>query len=211
MAYLILGWLFGLLSPRIVDAIRNKYVRRDLAKAIRSEAGDLQYRVAISSFLLAQEYGEVSKEYLAWLKPKVAQYKGNEPIQSIQKFVQALLDASNDQLLAVAEHVRAPEGKGLSLKRFSASFVEASIGQLQRFPANYQVLVHEFRNQLSVLNQEIDCATEYLRMTFDSSLSGDNHARLTSDLSYKYTVIQGMCMRVADRLQAVIDYRLSKI
>jgi hypothetical protein len=64
LPYLLLGWLLGLLSPRIIDAIKAKYARRELASAIHSEAEDLQYRVAITSFLLVQRYGVVSRDYL---------------------------------------------------------------------------------------------------------------------------------------------------
>ena len=84
LPFLLLRWLLGLLSPRIIDAIRAKCLRRDLAVAIRSEAQDLQYRVAATSFRLAQWYGEVSRDYLIWLKPKVMQYEGNEPVQSVR-------------------------------------------------------------------------------------------------------------------------------
>lgn len=208
---LLIGWLLGLLSPRIIEVIRAKYLRRDLARAIHSEAEDLQYRVAITSFLLVQKYGQLSREYLVWVKPKLLCYEGNEPVQSIRALVEQMQAAPDDQLLAVAAHMRAEEGMGLSLKKFSASLIEASLGSLLHFPPEYQRRIHEFRNHLSVLNQEIDRAVESLRMTYDSSITDENHARLKADLVSKYLIIQGMCMRVADRLQAVIDYDPKKI
>jgi len=208
---LLIGWLLGLLSPRIVEVIRAKYLRRDLARAIRSEAEDLQYRVAITSFLLVQKYGHLSREYLVWVKPKLSCYEGNEPVQSVRELVEQLQAAPADQLLAVAAHMRAEEGMGLSLKKFSACLIEASLGSLLHFSPEYQRCVHEFRNHLSVLNQEIDRAVESLRMTYDSSISNENHIRLKADLVSKYQIIQGMCMRVADRLQAIINYDLKKI
>lgn len=211
LPYLLLGWLLGLLSPRIIDAIKAKYEKRELASAIRSEAEDLQYRVAITSFLLAQRYGDVSRDYLIWLKPKLFQYKGNEPVEAVRKFVEELLKADEGHLLAVAEHLRAEEGVGLSLKRFNASLIESSLGTLRNFPVEYQRKIHEFRNQLSVLNQEVERALESQRMTFDSSISEQNHDRLTADLMEKYKIIQGMCMRVSDRIQSVIEYDPSQI
>lgn len=211
LLYLLLGWLLGLISPRIIDSIQAKYFRRDLARAIRSEAEDLQYRVAIMSFLLASKYGELSREYLVWLKPKLLRYEGNEPVESIRKLAETLHAAPDDQLVVLAAHMRAEEGKGLSLKTFSASLIEASLGSILHFSPEYQRRVHEFRNQLSVLNQEIERAIESLRMTYDSSISNENHVRLKADLVAKYQTIQGMCMRVADRLQAILEYDPKKI
>ncbi len=211
LPYLLVGWLLGLLSPRIIDTIKEKYARRALATAIRSEAEDLQYRVSIASFLLAQRFGTVNRDYLVWLRPRLGQYKGNEPVASIQKFVESLLSSSEDQLVAISQHMRADEGMGLSLKRFSANLIESNLAAIHSFPPEFQLRVHELRNHLSVLNQEIDRAIESLRMTFDSSMSSENHKRLVDDLNAKYNVIQGMCMRVSDRLQAIIEYEIKRI
>ena len=211
LPYLLVGWLLGLLSPRIIDTIKEKYALRALATAIRSEAEDLQYRVSIASFLLAQRFGTVNRDYLVWLRPRLGQYKGNEPVASIQKFVESLLSSSEDQLVAISQHMRADEGMGLSLKRFSANLIESNLAAIHSFPPEFQLRVHELRNHLSVLNQEIDRAIESLRMTFDSSMSSENHKRLVDDLNAKYNVIQGMCMRVSDRLQAIIEYEIKRI
>lgn len=217
LPYLLLGWFLGLLSPRIIDAIKAKYDRQKLASAIHSELEDLQYRVAITSFLLAQRYGDVSREYLVWLKPKLLQYKGNEPAEAVIKFVEDLLNSNEEQLTAITNHLRAQkkalaeQGVGLSLKQFSASLIESSLGALMTFPVEYQRKIHEFRNQLSVLNQEIERAIESHRMTFDSSISEHNRKRLTDDLVEKCKIIQGMCMRVSDRIQSVIEYAPSKL
>jgi hypothetical protein len=211
LLYLLLGWLLGLIGPRIIDSIKAKYSRRDLCAAIRVEAQDLQYRVAITSFLLAQRFGGVTREYLEWLKPKLAKYQGNEPVESIRKFVETLLAADDNQMQGIINHMRAEEGVGLSLKRFSASLIESSLVTLHNFPADYQNYVHEFRNQMSPLNQEIEAALLVHRMTFDSRITEENHRRLTNDLNAKYQIIRGMCIRVADRLEAVIEYDQSRI
>lgn len=211
LLYLFLGWLLGLLGPQIVDAIKAKRHRRELALAIRSEAEDLQYRVAITSFLLMQRFGEVSRDYLLWLKPKVASYRGNEAVEATGKLVESLLTSSDEHLLAFTNHLRAKEGMGLSLKKFGASLIESSLADIHSFPVEYQRRIHEFRNQLSALNQEIERALESHRMTFDGSISHENHIRLKEDLLEKYIFIRGMCDRVADRLGAIIEYDASKI
>ena len=211
LGYILFGWILGLLGPLVVDAVKARRDRRKLAAAIRAEAEDLQYRVAITSFLLAQRTGDLSRDFLVWLRPQLIKYKGNEPVQSSRKFVEALLKAPEDQLLAVARSMQAEEGVGLSLKRFQASVIESSLGHLPNFPVEYQGRIHEFQNQLGGLNQEIDRALERQRMTFDSSIADHNHERLKADVVAKYRFIQGMCMRVADRLQAIIEYDGSRI
>lgn len=134
LGYVVLGWLFGLISPRIIDSIKSHYDRRDLATAIRSEAEDLQYRVAATSFLLVQRFGEVTDDYLNWIAPKLHAYAGNEPIETVRKFVATLLEAVPEQRLALALRMRADAGEGVSLKNFNASLIDSSLPSLSAFP-----------------------------------------------------------------------------
>ena len=67
--YIILGWLFGLLSPTLVSKISEKYKRNSLHQAISAELEDCKHRMAITNFLLSQRYGEIDKHYLKWLRP----------------------------------------------------------------------------------------------------------------------------------------------
>jgi hypothetical protein len=194
----------------LIDSIKSHYDRRAWAAAFTSEASDLQYRVSITGFLLKQRFGTVTKDYLLWIRPKLTAYKGNEVVESIRQFTAMLLEAPDEQLIAITERMRAEPGIGMSLKNFNASLIESNLSLLSSFPVDYQQRIHEFRSHLSVLNQEIDRAKESLRMTF-SSMSDENHDRLVEDLNSKYVVIERMCQIVSDRLQAILDYDTKKI
>ena len=91
------------------------------------------------------------------------------------------------------------------LKSFSASFIETNLTQVSNLPIELQVKLHEFRNHLSTLNQEINMANDIHKLTFDSSISGVNHEIISKELISKYAFIQGMCKRVADKLGAVVS------
>ena len=145
------------------------------------------------------------------MKPRLVAYSGNEPAQSVRDFAEMLTGAPEDQFAAVMDRFRAAPGVGLSLKTFSASLLESSLGSLQSFPVEYQRRIHEFRNHLSITNQEIERALEAMRLTYDSSMSDENHQRLADDLGRKYGFIEGMCRRVCERLDKIIEYDIRKI
>lgn len=211
LAYIVVGWLFGLLSPRIIDAIQLKYRRRSIANAVAAEAKDLQYRLAISSFLVAQRYGKVTRDYIIWLKPKLDQYTGNEPSKPIKELVSSLKGADDQTFSNMVAVGRAEEGLGLSLKRYSASFIESHLSDFASFPMHYQRWLHEFRNHLSILNQEVEGAMQCHQMTWDSSITGDNHLLLKQEIAQRYFRLQGIFQRVCDHLQPLIDYDAKKI
>lgn len=211
LGYIIIGWLFGLLSPRIVDLISLNYRKRDIARAVAIEARDLQYRLAIVSFLLAQKYGEITREYLSWLKPMLEQYTGKEPRKATYDLVEYLQGADDQIFSAMIQAERAEEGMGLSLKQYSASFIECHLPNFSLFSTEYQSYIHEFRNHFSILNQEIAGAIQYQQMTWDSSITGDNHQRLAQELSQRYANLQTIFHRVCDRLDLLIKYDEYKI
>lgn len=209
--YILFGWLLGLLSPTIIDAIKSNYRKKEFFNALCEELHDLQFRIAISSFVLAKHNGKVDKDYLAWLKPIVKNYRGNEPKDAAVGLIDKLIEADDTELKASVEAMRAKKGVGLGLKIFSASFLDSNYGELSRLPVSLQLKIHVFRNQFSNLNQEIIKANERLKMTFDSSISDENHKRLNDDLSCKYVDIQDMCKWTADKLTAVLSEKIESL
>jgi len=203
--YILFGWFLGLLSPTIVDKIKSKYSKKQFFRALCAESHDLQYRVALASFLLGRWYGNLDKEYLLWIKPIIENYKGNEPNKSVAKLIDSLLNAEEKEFQELINHMRAEEGVGLSLKTFSTSFLELNIGSISKLPIDLQAKIHEFRNQLNTLNQEIIKANDYLTMTFDSSVTVENHKRIKASLISKYVDIQRMCKIVVEKLEAVLS------
>lgn len=125
--YIVFGWLLGLASPAIVDAIKLYFGRRELVRALRIELEDLQYRLAIASFQLLQTHGSLDKKFLTWLQPIVDRYAGDEPNQSIRKAVNELISANERDFNMTVEQLRGKEAVGSSLKLFQANFLEAHL------------------------------------------------------------------------------------
>lgn len=199
------GWLLGLLSPAIVEKIKSEYSKKQFFNALCTEFHDLQYRVAIVSFLLGRRFGSLDNEYLAEIKPVIENYKGSEPNKSVAKLIDSLLKAEGKEFQAIINHMRAEQGIGLGLKTFSPSFLESNIALISKLPIELQSKIHEFRNHLNILNQEIIKANEDLKMTFDSSITDENHEIITNSLTEKYALIQGMSKRVVEKLGAVLS------
>ena len=202
---ILFGWLLGLLSPVIVDKISSEYSKKEFFKATCTELHDLQYRVVILCFMLGQRYGTVDREFLEWIKPILENYKGNEASESVVKVVNSMLIAEENDFNVMVQHMRAKPNVGLGLKLFSASFLETNLALVSKLPIELQVKIHEFRNHLNILNQEINVANDIHKLTFDSSISDENHEIISNELISKYAFIQGVCKRVVDKLGAVVS------
>ena len=205
---ILFGWLLGLLSPLIVNKINSEYDKKKFYKALCAELYDLQYRVAVVSFLLGQRFGELNMTNLKEIQPIIKNYNGSEKNENISNLIDGLLKADKIEFKKLITHMRAETGVGLGLKTFSPSFLEANMALVSKLPIDLQSKIHEFKNHLNIFNQEVLKANEDHKMTFDSSLSDENHERLTNSLLEKYAFIQGVSLRVVGRIEAVLSSKL---
>lgn len=198
IATLFVGWLLGLASPLIVDAVKEYFGERKVRSALKVELEDLKVRLAVLSFLLRQRYGQLDRQYLEWALVAFRDYAGGEPTEAIRATIDRLLALDERALLQLAERHRAPENTGVSLKTFRASFLESHLANVAKLPVAKQREIHEFRNQLDILNQEVSKAESYHRMTYDPSIGEQNHPRVVEELFKKYNFIEERC-RIAIR------------
>ena len=100
--------------------------------------------------------------------------------------------------------MRAEPNTGLSLKTFTASYLEANLEEVSLLSANLQLRLHEFRNALDALNQEILLARDMHMLTWDQSIVGANKERLNDDVNMRYAKLQDMSRTASDKLAAFL-------
>jgi hypothetical protein len=146
----------------------------------------------------------LNKDVINWFKPIVYEYTGTEPVESIRRLIGELLKADEASFATMAAFFMSSEGMGSTLKTFQASFLEAHLTDIAKLPIPAQRQIHEFRNQLSMVNQDVKKSEELWRMTFTTD--GSNHDKITADLSRLYNYIQQRLRSTADRIGAVLQH-----
>jgi hypothetical protein len=201
----LFGWFLGLIGPIILDHFRSRRRTQEIRAGLRVEMEDLQYRLAIASFLLVQRHGAITREFISWLKPVLDSYSGAEPSGGIRQWVDKLVVANDHELKEIGNHARAKEDMGSNLMLFQAGFLESHLAEISRLSISCQRKIHEFRNQLEILNQQISGANKYLEMTFNSSLTEGNHQIVTTELKKKYIFIQEREKITVDKIASVLE------
>ena len=131
--------------------------------------------------MLAKKYGTIDKDSLIWIKPYIENYTGNELKESTLKLVDHLLNCDEDEFDKIIKQGRAEPNTGLGLKLFSSSFLENNLTFISNLPLELQVKIHEYRNALNLLNQEIIEARNVHKLTFDSTISDENHKIISEE------------------------------
>jgi len=201
--FVFLGWLLGLMGPIIVDSIRKRRDIREIRAALNTEVHELQYRLAGVAYFVEMRYGEVNRKFLEWLKPILANYKGLNPTSDILKSIETQLTLSDDQIHALAQHSKAaPEG-GLTLKKYQLPLLDSSISSLASLSTDLQNHLLELKTHLGLLNEEVDQARYYFDLTFQSSITNENRARVNENLISCYMKYGSRARQIADLISNI--------
>ncbi len=168
----------------------------------------LQFQLCVTGMLLAQRYGELNQDYLNQAKLILDNYEGSDKPESLIKFVDFMLEASQLDFTATAEKLRAQDAVGLSLKNHSTILIDSNAVQISQFPIDLQSNIYEFKNTLNIYNQEVEMSNNILERTYDSTLSDINRERLSKGLNNKYANLQNICTKMTSKIQGILNYEL---
>lgn len=187
MAYVILGWLLGLLSPLIVERVSNERRRKEVQKGIMAELIDVKFRMASVVYITATRFGQYDRELINWLIPIFREYQGDSPKENLLKLLEKQAALDDKKLSEVIEYGKADPGAGLAVKKYKLPYLESKVAELSFFRQKFQRLALEILANLHLFNEEIDEARFYFKLTYDSGVSEENHARACegSDQCYK--------------------------
>lgn len=205
--YIILGWLFGLLSPTIINFIKEYYDNKKFLIATKIELSELQFRLCLTGFILAQRYGSIDKEYLLEVKGILTKYAGEDAPETIVIVINSMLEANDEYFNSITAYMRS-SNVNFSLMKHSTILIDDNAMQISAFPIELQSKIYEFKNYLNIYNQKVLLAQEKLSITYDSSLSEVNRQIINANLLELYADLQKVSLRVCRKIQVIIDTEL---
>lgn len=199
---LALGWLAGILSPAIIDAIRQRREATSGHAALKSELNEVTYRLALSAHNVSMHLGRTDREHLQWLQTAISCYRGKEPTENITKYITAQLSWSDSTLQDHIAAEAAKEGKALVLPKFFLPFTDARVPVWHSLPSNVRVELLAIQGDLRLLSDAVDLSRVYLNLTFTQLKPGD-HARLIENIAGAYEQYGKRCRIAADRMRHI--------
>jgi hypothetical protein len=200
--YLILGWLFGLLSPQIANRIDRGYRRAELLRTVVRELVDLQYRIAVGSLGLRQHLATVNQEYLTWLRPILRGYDGPDRNEPFIASIEGLAKLTDTELKALDATTREP-GRTIRPGKFFLPFVTSQLHRLAICPLNFQERVLQVKLQLDFYNAEVDALASSHEKTFDPEIVGSNRDALLQNIIESQQAITRRSEQIATRISEI--------
>jgi len=190
--FVILGWLFGLLSPLIVDAVRDSRRKEEIAEGVKTELRELRLRCAMTLYGVYEYLGKWDRSFFSWLVEVLDDYHGEHTHRRDNLFVavKEFLKRTDDELSALAAARReAKGGTDIGLRKYHVPYLDAHIDRLSYFSEAEQREILEVRTQLAMLHELIDQCRDYLRLSFSVLPDDLNRSALESNLATTYNNI----------------------
>lgn len=197
----------GLLSPTIINIVKQRYDNKRFLVATKSELLELQFRLCLTGFILAQRYGSIDKEYLLEVKGILTKYNGEDESETIVTLINYMLEANDEYFNILITYMRS-SNVNLSLMRHSTILIDANAMQISAFPIELQSKIYEFKNALNIYNQKVLLAQEKLNITYDSSISEINRQIVNANILELYADLQNISLRVCRKIKVIIEAEL---
>jgi hypothetical protein len=195
---LALGWLAGVLSPAVVEAIRSRYEGEAVLGAIKTEINEVAYRLVLAGYNVAMHLGMCDREYLKWVQDSMVLYHGKEPTEQIAEYIAAQLSWTDDALAAHVVKEAATGAKALVLPKFSLPFADARVPAWHAIPAVVRLELLAIQADMRLLADAVDQSRTYFSLTF--TLEGSNHQTAVENLHGAYLQYGKRCRIAADRM-----------
>lgn len=202
--FIVLGWLLGLLSPRVVDKITQAYRRKAIKRTLSQELRDLRARLAMTACIIAIRAEKVNRKLLQWTKPIITDYTGFYADPELNAVLDRLSGLKDEELAATCRAL-GKSGKGFTLKKFAAPFLTAHLLSLNLFSPKFEQTALEIASQLDLLNGEIDAAWFLFTKTFDPSLPNEMLETVIGNINHSYEFIGRACRDIADNIGKLLD------
>jgi hypothetical protein len=150
---LFVGWGLGVLSTLGVEWYRRYRDGNELRSGLRNELWELRYRFATVVFTIRGDLGVIDRPTLLWVRSVVLNYGGVHASDTSLKAVDGMLSLSDEQLAELVQTSKIKLGVGLNLRKYTAPFLDAKIGQLSCLSIDQQARLLEVRARIAMFNE----------------------------------------------------------
>lgn len=207
VVYLIIGWVFGILSTFIFRYLDKRSKISNFKKGLFTELRETQITLANYTCLFYEDIGEINKGILSWVYSIFLENKDNltEEENNLFSVIKKLLQFS-DKTLERAEiytQLKSLAGKRKFPKKIYIPFLSLNINNLPLLKKDLQIEIAGIYRMVNCLNEEIDNWKYFFNKTFEPNLSTDNYSIVKSNLKNCSEHIAIQSKLIADAISKV--------
>jgi hypothetical protein len=200
---LLLGWLLGLLGGPIVEAIKRRRDRIELAKAIRVELEDVRGHAAAVANLIWGKHGSRTRQRMQWAVDHL-QHTQHPGYVRARDTLRGVLASATDEQLEVAVQRSVPPNTTSSPRLLEMPYLHVNLHRLSMLDDSTQQTVHALLTNVRFHNEFVEESRVLRARTFEASLSAENHQVIVDELRQLEELLVQLCEVIADGAASAI-------
>lgn len=201
IVYIILGWLFGLLSPSIVKMISEKSEIANLENIIFNDIKELKKRLAPLPYLVYPKYGKLDKKTFEWIKLN----SGIDFLEGIEKLSKE--GHTEEQILSYINTNGLAKNTPSYFKKMHLFATDSHLMNFGIIDSSLVEKILEVRFHIEALNEDIDSYRENLKMTFLPDITETNYSIISQQIDKQSLMIAEKSIYIVDKINAILDLR----
>ena len=200
ISLLFIGWLLGLLSPIIINAIQERGKASKLQQSILSEIDEFRITMAALVYRVASNVNALNHELIEYLLPiyeasnSVKEYDGIfKGLREMQKLTPEQLHYAQEQQVS---------HRFLSVKKYDLPYLRVKVNELSSLDDDFQRKSFELLTLIDIFNEEIDESRFFHRLTFDENISLDKQQEIAEQLMSNYQTISRRAKIILEKIDA---------
>lgn len=204
--YILLGWLLGILSPGIVSSISNRYKKVALQNMVIEELKDVKKRLVFIPFRVLPAYGELEERHYLWVKEQTNNFVESISDDGDKEKLDKLLKQNNsaENVVKLFNSIKISENPAFHFKKIETGIIDSNQGSFELLDNKFLTNILEIKFQIRVFNEEIQSVSEFLKMTFDSSITEINHNIIKEQIKGKNYIISEKAVLIVEKINKII-------
>ena len=199
---IVLGWLFGLLGPAFVNAIKQNREDKACRTAIFSELKSLARILTLAAHRIRMHQENITDSHLQWTIKQLETFSYPED-RKIQEVVAKMLTYPIEQRISELTQTRKPK-KSLGLQKYPVPVLDSRVAALYTLKTTDQVALLGIRTHLGFLDDAVDRVRKFNDMTFQKH-EGANYQLVLENVDSALDDYAKYAMQVVDRISDALE------
>lgn len=195
----ILGAILTLGVTLVTDFFRRKKRAKEFRKIVLVELQELQVRLALTFYIMADKRGVLTIFEFKWICKLVKNYEGIAVSQKIREGLEQLEGKEEAELRIVFKTITKPETSRESAMKFTLTALKSGLLNLGQFRLKESRILFDILNLLDLYNQTVDDYRHFFALTFDPGIP-ENYQIATKNLSSAEGTIMSAAKALAEKI-----------
>lgn len=189
------------LGTLLLQWINENKRKKAFRKSLCAELEEVIPQLTGMYFVLNDALGKLDRDIISWTYTILSKYSEGE--EKLLESVERYAERSDDQLKALASY-RTFKKETMSLKRITLPFLQQNFSSVSVLAPNLQRSLAAIERNVYFLNQETDLYYFYLKKTFDSTLTKENHDIVNNNIDHAYEASARLSHKVVELISRVL-------